>query len=146
MRIAIAPLLIAAVLGGAAGAAGVTWSMRQAHPRNENLHDLVHQRFDLSPAEHRRLDAAEAGYTARRAAIETRMHDANNRLATAIRANPDLTEDVIRASREVETAASELQRVTLEHIFEMRRALEPEHRAEYDQVLVTALTRDGSGR
>jgi len=146
VRIALVPLLIAAVVGGALGAAGGSWGMRHAHPRHENLHDLVHQRFDLSPLEHKRLDAAEAAYAARRAAIEGRIRAANTRLAQAIAANPELSGDVVEASAGVETAASELQQATLQHIFEMRRALEPDHRAAYDHVLVTALTRDGSGR
>lgn len=142
LRVALAPLLAAAIVGGGVGAVASSWMLRQAQPRPQNLHDVVHERFDLSAAEHRRLDVAEAGYARRRAGIEGRIRQANANLAAAIQQNPQLSPEVVKASQAVEAAAGELQRVTLQHIFEMRAALEPTHRTEYDRVLVTALTRD----
>jgi hypothetical protein len=141
-RPALGPLLAAAVVGAAVGAASSTWIARQAHPSQENLHDIVHQRFELTAAEHRRLDAAEARYATRRAEIEGRIRSANAALAASIRANPQLSPGTLQASQSVEAAAAELQSVTLQHIFEMRAALDPAHRTRYDAVLVEALTRD----
>lgn len=146
MRLALAPLIGAAILVGAVGAVGGSWAFRQANARPENLHDVVHKRFDLSAEEHRRLDAAEARYSQRRAEIEARIRAANLELAGAIKSDPQMSPTVVATSGKVEAAAAELQRVTLEHIFEMRAALEPEHRTAYDQVLVSALSRDGSER
>jgi len=137
----LAPLVAAVVLGGAVGAVASSWALQRADHHGQNLHDVVHERFDLTPAEHDRLDAAERLYAARRAAIESRIREANRALAEAIRSTPELSPEVLRASGAVEAAAAELQRVTLQHIFEMRDALDPAHRAEYDRVLVTALTR-----
>lgn len=145
-RVALASLMAAAIAGGAVGAVGGSWLFRQAAPRQANLHDIVHERFDLSAAEHLRLDAAEARYAQRRAAIENQIRVANAELAAVITANPELSQEVLQASNSVEAAAAELQRTTLQHIFEMRAALEPDHRAEYDAVLVNALTRPGSDR
>lgn len=141
MRIGWFPLVAAAVIGAAA-AAGGSWVVKQSQHRHENLHDVIHSRFKLSPAEHERLEAAEARYDARRAEIEGNIRAANAALAAAIRKDPELSPQALAASTTVESSAAELQRVTLQHVFEMRAALDPGHRAAYDSVMVEALTRD----
>jgi nickel and cobalt resistance protein CnrR len=141
MQVRLAPLLAAAVLGGAVGAVGGSWLMHEVRQPPSNLHDVIHTRFALTPAEAARLEAAERGYDARRATIERRLRIANLRLANAISADPRMSPEVQSASSEVESAAAELQSATLAHIFEMRAALEPAHRAQYDSVLVRALSR-----
>jgi hypothetical protein len=133
--------VVAAVIVGAGASAGGSWLVRQAHPRDENLHDIIHRRFRLLPAERARLEAAEARYDRRRAQIEADIRAANARLAAAVRSDPELSEQALAASAEVERSAAELQRVTLQHVFEMRAALDPGHRPAYDAVLVDALTR-----
>ena len=139
MRLGWAPLVIAAVVGAAASAGG-SWMVRQSHPRPENLHDVIHRRFELTAEEHARLDAAEARYDQRRAELEARIRAVNADLAAAIRKDPELSPRVLAASSAVEATAGELQRVTLQHVFEMRAALDPDHRAAYDTVVVNALT------
>ena len=141
MRIGWAPMLAAAVIGAAA-AAGGSWLVRQSHHRTENLHDVIHSRFRLRPAEHARLEAAEGAYDRRRAQIEADIRGANVRLATAIKADPELSPAVLAASSDVEATAAKLQQVTLQHVFEMRAALDADHRAAYDAVLVEALSRE----
>lgn len=141
MRIGWVPVLAAVVIG-AAGAAGGSWLVRQSHHHDENLHDVIHKRFKLTPAEHDRLETAEARYDQRREEIEAAIRAANGRLAAAIRTDPEMSPEVATASAEVERAAAELQRVTLQHVFEMRAALDPGHRRAYDDVMIEALTRD----
>lgn len=141
MRVGWAPLLLAAVIGAAASAGG-SWAVRETHHRPENLHDVIHRRFKLTPAEHDRLEAAETRYEQRRTALEARIRAVNVDLAHAIQQDPELSPRVLAASSAVETTAAELQRVTLQHIFEMRAALDPAHRPAYDAVLVDALTRE----
>jgi len=132
--------LVAAVLIGAAAAVGGSWVVRHTHHRTENLHDVIHQRFTLTAQEKIRLEAAEARYDGRRAQIETNIRAANLRLAAAIKRDPELSQEALSASAAVENSAAELQRVTLQHVFEMRSALDPAHRPAYDAVLIDALT------
>ena len=140
MRLGWVPLVAAAVIGAAA-AAGGSWLARHTHHRTENLHDVIHRRFALTKEEHARLEASEARYDQRRAQIEADIRAANARLAATIRQDPELSPEAVAASTAIETSAAELQRVTLQHIFEMRTALDPQHRGAYDTVLVDALTR-----
>ncbi|MEQ1785061.1 MAG: periplasmic heavy metal sensor, partial [Hyphomonadaceae bacterium] len=101
----------------------------------------LHQSVPLDAAEEARLDAKEQEFTARRAGIENRMKTANARLADAIRSDPRWSPEVEAITLEIESAAAELQRATLEHVFQMRDGLDPEHRATYDDALIGALNR-----
>ena len=141
MRLGWASMVVAAVLGAAA-AAGGSWVVRQTHPRHTNLHDIIHNRFELTAAEHARLEAAEERYDRRRASIEAQIRAANIRLANAIKADPEMSQAATEASNAVAGYAAELQQVTMQHVFEMRAALDPSHRSAYDAVLVDALTKD----
>lgn len=140
MRLRWAPLLVAAAIGAGASTGGA-WLVRQSH-HDDNLHDVLHRRFKLTSTEQARLEAAEVRYDRRRSEIEGQIKTANARLAAAISKDPELSPEALAASAEVERSAAELQRVTLQHVFEMRAGLDPEHRAGYDAVLTEALTRD----
>jgi len=137
-------MLVAMLVAGAVGAVagtGAIWALHTAHPEPADLHSLLHKVVPLDAAEEGRLDAKERGYTGKRVAIEARMKAANARLAAAIHADPRWSPEVEAVTQDVEAAAAELQRVTLEHVFEMRDGLDPDHRAAYDKALIEALDR-----
>ncbi|MGM3372008.1 periplasmic heavy metal sensor, partial [Escherichia coli] len=87
----------------------------------ERLHAVV----PLDDSEKQILQAKEQLFATRRGEIEARLRIANRQLADAIAADPKWNPQVERASREVERAAGDLQRITLEHVFEMREGLKP---------------------
>lgn len=139
-------LIVAAVIAGATGAVLVSaahWALRSAHQAPTDLHAQLHEQAPLTAAEKDRLAQREAAYQARRAGIERRVKAANGRLARAIAVQPGWTPEVEAASRDVEQAAAELERATLQHVVEMREGLDPHHRPAYDAALVKALS-DGA--
>ncbi|UPG94301.1 periplasmic heavy metal sensor [Luteibacter aegosomatissinici] len=139
MRLPLATL--AGALIGMAGALALAWGWHAFHGDQTELHALLHKAVPLDPDEQRQLDEKERQFVLRRSAIEARLRVANGQLANAIASDPEWSPKVEAASREVEQAAGDLQRITLEHIFEMRAGLKPEHRDAYDKVLVEALRR-----
>ena len=138
-RLALA--IVSAGLIGAAAATGVVWALHRLHPPAADLHILLHQVVPLDAAEESRLDLKEKAFAARRDEINARMKAANARLSAAIKSDPRWSPEVDAISREVESAAGDLQRATLEHVFEMREGLDPAHRKAYDDALVAALNR-----
>jgi len=132
---------LAGALIGIGGALALAWAWHGLHREHNDLHELLHDAVPLDAAEQRVLEDKEHQFTLRRAAIEARLRVANAQLADAIATDPQWSPQVEAASREVERAAGDLQRITLEHLFEMRAGLKPEHRAAYDKVLVDALRR-----
>jgi hypothetical protein len=135
-------LMVAAAFAGVAGAllaSALIWLVNTRDAPASDLHHRLHAHVTLSGDEKRRMAAREAAFEARRAAIEQRMKAANGRLARAIGTDPRWSPEVEAATREVEVAAGELERATLQHVFEMRNDLDPAHRPAYDKVLQTAL-------
>jgi hypothetical protein len=135
--------VVAGALVGIALAGIIFLTHELRNHRDSDLHTLLHRVVTLAPAEQAALDAKEQAFVARRAEIENQLRQANVHLADAISADPRWSPQVEAASRQVEQAAADLQRATLLHIFEMRAALAPQHRAAYDKVLIDAL-RHGS--
>jgi hypothetical protein len=144
MNARVASPWAAAIAAGAVGAllaTGALWVARTMNPPATDLHELLHERVPLNADERARLDAKEREYYRKRAAIEDRIKVANTHLATAIETDPRWSQAVEAASAEVESAAADLQRITLEHVFEMREGLDEEHRRAYDDALIAALQR-----
>ena len=132
-------MVVSAAIAGAAGAVVVSaahWLLQSAHPTSTDLHQELHEQVPLSAQESQRLESREQAYQTRRAAIEQRVKAANGRLARAIALQPGWTP-------EVEAAAGELERATLQHVVEMREGLDAQHRPAYDAALVKALS-DGA--
>lgn len=139
-------MTVGAAIAGAVGAvvvSGAHWLLQSAHPAPMDLHQELHEQVPLSPQEQARLQQREDAYQARRKAIEQRVKAANGRLARAIALQPGWTPEVEAASRDVESAAADLERATLQHVVEMREGLDPKHRPAYDAALVKALS-DGA--
>ncbi|EIZ81250.1 nickel and cobalt resistance protein cnrR precursor [Novosphingobium sp. Rr 2-17] len=134
------PALVGALIGVAL-ATGLTMAWDAAQHRDSDLHQLLHKAAPLDPEEQAALDVKEKQFEAVRSQIEHRLQNANTQLADAIAKDPKWSPAVEVATREVEKAAGDLQRATLEHVFEMRAGLKPEHRAAYDAVLIKALRR-----
>lgn len=140
LRLPLATLAGAAI--GVGCALALAWGWHSVRPGHSDLHERLHAVVPLDDAEKQILQERERQFALRRKEIEARLRVANGKLADAIAADPSWTPQVESASREVEQAAGDLQRITLEHVFEMRSGLKPEHRAAFDEALLSALRQD----
>ena len=136
----VATALTAAVVSSAATWAGAAWVMRQRQP--PSLHDIVHDRLDLSAEQDRRLDAIETRFAAARPALEAEVRAANRELGTAIAASQGDTPEVQAAVDHFHVAMGDLQKATIAHVFEMRSVLTPEQATVFDAAVVDAMSRD----
>ena len=104
------------------------------------LHQLLHDRLDLTPAQRSRIGVLEEQFAVRRRALELEIRADNARLAAAIQAEhgygPRVTAEVDRSHR----VMGDLQKETLAHIFAMRQVLRPDQAEEFDRAVVEALT------
>jgi hypothetical protein len=136
----LASSLLGAMIGIGVAAGAAFWEHASRH-QDSDLHEMLHRAVPLDADEQVALDAKERAFAARRVEIEQELRRANAQLAQAIASDPRWSPQVEAAIRQVEKAAADLQRATLEHVFEMRAGLAPEHRAAYDKVLLGALRR-----
>jgi hypothetical protein len=132
-----------AALALVAGIAGVVVGGRFLPPQAQpSLHDAIHRDLRLSAAQNTEIDALEAEFAGRRAALEAEMRAANAELARAIQANEAMGPDVEAAVRHFHQAMGSLQTETIEHVFSMRRVLTQDQRTRFDELVVKALTSD----
>lgn len=133
--------VVAALAGGLACWGTATWMRyERAEP---SLHDVVHDRLDLTPEQNQRIDALEAGFASERAAMEGELRQANRELIQAIGANEGDTPEVQAAVDHFHAAMGDLQKATLGHVFEMRAVLDPEQAETFDAAIVETLRARG---
>lgn len=122
-------LLVAAV---AAGTTLMTeaWLRRSRPP--EDAHAWIHRQLNITPEQDKAIDLIEKRFTEQRAILMERLRQANAELAQAILEGKARSPKVEEAVRKIHAAQADLQQLTLEHVFEMQRALTPE---QYDKLL-----------
>ena len=94
--------------------------------------DEADQKAELEQIEHR--------FAARKAELEQKLRAANLALAGAMEADKSYSPAVQAAIDDFHTAMGELQKVTIEHVFEMREILTEEQAIVFDAEVVRALT------
>jgi nickel and cobalt resistance protein CnrR len=113
-------------------------------PRVESeVHSLIHGKLKLDEGQEQRIQALEAGFARRRAAMEAAMRADNARLAQAIAAEHGYGPKVSEAVDRSHHVMGMLQKETLKHIFAMRAVLRPDQAAQFDAAVVKVLTEPG---
>ncbi|ANP48068.1 hypothetical protein ATE48_12910 [Candidatus Viadribacter manganicus] len=132
-----------AAVAFAAGVGGV-WvgmtGMHALHHARPGLHDVVHERLDLTQEQIERIEIIESEFATRRRAQEAEMQAANAELAAAIREEHGYGPRVTAAVARFHHAMGELQSETIRHVFAMREVLTAEQQAIFDTTVVDALT------
>ena len=111
-------------------------------PSETELHAVLHDQLDLSPKQQIEIDHIETQFAARRRSLELEMRAANARLAEAMEAEHGYGPQVTRAIDETHVVMGELQKETLQHLFAMRKILDPDQARLFDESVVKALTAD----
>lgn len=128
-----------ALLMGLAGAfigRGVT--QPNAAPESA-LHKVLHQDIKLDPDQRAKLDALNKEFAAQKATLEARLKADDAALAEAIAAEHGYGPRVAQAVEQTHHTMSDLQKLTLEHVFAMRTLLRPDQIAIYDAAVQRAL-------
>ena len=138
-------LLIVGLIAFAAAIAGVFIGRAVSDPPKASeteLHALLHERLDLTPAQEAKLEQIEARFAGRRRTLETEMRAANIRLAQAIEAEHGYGPRVTEAIDHTHDVMGALQKETLRHLFAMRAILDDDQARMFDKSVVKALTAD----
>ena len=135
--------IIVAFVALCAGMTGVflagNWSPAPEVPGASGLHDLIHKDLELSDAQEQRLEVVERKFAARKKELEARLRAANLALADAIETDKANSPAVQAAIDDFHEAMGELQKLTIEHVFEMREILDEEQAKAFDKEIVRAL-------
>lgn len=135
-HLVIAVLL--AALAGCLGAIAADRWLNQEH--SASLHQFVHDELVLTDEQNTRLETLEASYAVKRSALEASLRASNARLAQAMDEEQEYGPEVGAAIDEVHAHMGELQKATVQHVFDMREILEPEQQRLFDRQVSEALT------
>ena len=107
------------------------WSS-SSHPHRADAHMWIHEHLDISREQDLALADIERRYAQQRDRLLGVIRQANSKLADAILGDRSFSPQVVSAVETIHHAQGELQRVTLEHVFEMQEILTPQ---QYDKLL-----------
>lgn len=108
--------------------------------QGSELHQLMHDRLDLTAQQEAQIDQLEADFSNRRKALDAQLRQSNIALAKAIEAEQQIGPKVSAAVDASHMAMGELQKATLAHVFAMRAVLTPSQQAIFDREIARALT------
>ncbi|MBP2159010.1 MULTISPECIES: periplasmic heavy metal sensor [Asticcacaulis] len=128
--------IVGAVLGAWGGAQYVLRTMHHNPP----LHEIVHKKLNLTPAQQKQIEALEADHALKEHALEAEMRAANLQLAQAYKTDPTYTTNVQAAVDRCHMVMGEMQKETIRHVIAMRAVLTPEQAKAFDDTVIQALS------
>lgn len=135
LRLAV---IVAVLAFGACWMVGNSFMGHREHKHDP--HQWLHEQLNLTAEQDEKLVPIEAKFAERKKALEAEIHQANKELATAINEDGNYSPRVQQSVDKIHHAMGELQKVTLEHLFEMHSVLTPEQRKKLNSLTTDALT------
>lgn len=123
------------IVAGLAGFGTLQLSDHGLHGRHTAAHDWLHRELKLTEDQERALGPVEVRFGAKERELATMLLEANRDLARAMREDKAYTPRVAAAVEVVHRRMGDLQKASIEHVFEMRAVLSPE---QGDKLLVHA--------
>jgi Spy/CpxP family protein refolding chaperone len=130
----LALLVVAAVAALSCWVTGRLLAPRAQQPSGSAVegHHSVHRELRLTSGQDRALDVVEEKYARRRRELTATIRAANHELAQAVLEDRAYSPRVTAAVDKIHQAQGELQKATMEHVFEMRQALSA---GQYERLL-----------
>ncbi len=133
-------IVLAVAFGGLYLGQHIMQMPHEHHTRDSgSWHQTLHDKLHITKEQEAKLADIEKRYRQRRQYLEEQMHLANMELADAIKADKSFSPKVQAATDKIHHAMGELQKATLEHLFEMRPILSDEQNRKLEQMVTDAL-------
>lgn len=136
--------LALSISAGALGVWGGLYYVETHRSRAPSLHQVAHERLNLTIDEQHRIDELERAYAVKRQMLEGEMRAANVELAQAYQQSHAYTPKVQAAIDRFHRAMDALQVATMLHVIAMRQVLTPAQAARFDDAVVESLTAEKS--
>jgi len=104
-----------------------------------NWHKTLHHKLKITSKQDRELSELEKKYFDKRQSLEKQMENANLELSQAISQDKYFSPKVQEATDKIHHAMGDLQKITLEHLFEMKPILTKEQNLKLEQMITDAL-------
>jgi nickel and cobalt resistance protein CnrR len=130
--------LIIIALSFAAGFIGILIGHKYIMPdagKVMSLHDQVHNRLALDVVQNQKIHDLEELFSQQKKGLELRMKKTNARLSAAMQNAHEMSPEVLAAKQEYVNILEELQTLSIEHIFAMRRLMNAQQAAQFDEIV-----------
>lgn len=131
MKWMIAAVLSSVILAGVTAWVVTDWTLHRhgeshAHEHGKtDFHTWMHDHLDITPEQHAMLEPIETEFEERRTRLKNDIRDAGLEVAAAI-SEPQVNDSKLQAAlAKLNKSQGELQRMTLDHFFAMKRYLRP---------------------
>ena len=144
----IVSMLISAILAGVTAWLVTDWTLHrhgESHARDHaepDFHAWMHEHLDITAEQHEKLEPIEAEFEQQRVRLRSEIRTAGLEVAATI--NEATVDDArLKAALErLNQAQGELQRMTLDHFFAMKRYLRPAQAKKLLEWTHDSLTRE----
>jgi hypothetical protein len=128
MRPRLLPLVFAlaaiALISAASSFLALRIVSRDSAQPAEDYHEWIHQKLNMTPEQERRSLTSERRYEETKRHLDEVIRLANRELAEGILKDKSYSPRVEKSVAEIHSAMGQLQKATLEHIFELREVLD----------------------
>ena len=106
----------------------------------KDYHEWIHKRLSMSAEQERRSLTSERRYEETKRHLEEVIRLANSELAENILKDKSYSRSVEKSVAEIHSAMGQLQKATLEHIFELKEVLDAEQYERLIELTVQGLS------
>lgn len=104
-----------------------------------DTHSYLHHQLNITKEQDEKLRDIESDYQKRKLRLEETIRLANMELADAINKNPSFSPEVQQAVDKIHNAMGELQKASLEHLFQMQPILNDKQNEKLKRLITEAL-------
>lgn len=125
MRTIVSFFVAVVVVAAVSSYCTLRWAHRSESSSAES-HQWLHKQLGITAEQSKALEPIETKFAERERLLRERMRSANGALAAAIAKSKGYSPEVAAAVEKVHSEMGELQKASIEHLFEMRSVLTPE--------------------
>lgn len=139
MRTLIGLFAMAVVVAAVSSFCTLRWVATRPPIVSADAHDWLHKELHITPEQHKALEPIETRFAEKERMHRELMQAANRQLAAALRKGDANAPEIAAAVHQIHLHMGELQKDSIEHLFEMRAVLTPEQSNKLLQLAEKAL-------
>ena len=109
------------------------------HHNQIDAHVWLHEQIGITDEQHQKLSEVEKNFAEKQKVLREKIHVGNLELAAAMLEDKAFSKRVAAAVERIHHAQGELQKLTIEHIFDMQTVLTPQQAEKLNKLAADAL-------
>lgn len=115
---------------------------KTSHHSQIDAHVWLHEQIGITDEQHQKLSVIEKNFAEKQKVLREKIHVGNLELAAAMLEDKAFSERVAAAVERIHHAQGELQKLTIEHIFDMQTVLTPQQAEKLNKLAADALVQN----